>query len=70
VFSFEFRDHLKLGVELDLIDFGTAAVTSGEKFYYLKNEATLMELALVNWSMQKLVGKGYTPVITPDLVGI
>jgi len=68
VFSFEFRDHLKLGAELDLIDFSTAAITSGEKFYYLKNEATLMELALVNWSMQKLVGKGYTPVITPDLV--
>jgi seryl-tRNA synthetase len=37
----------------------------GEKFYYLKNEAALLELALVNWSIQKLVSKGFTPILTP-----
>jgi hypothetical protein len=41
---------------------------TGEKFIYLKNEAALLELALVNWVMHKLVMKGYRPVVTPDLV--
>ncbi len=27
-----------------------------------------MEFALVNWAIQKLVSKGYTPVIPPDMV--
>ena len=41
---------------------------SGQKFYYLKNEAAMLELALVNWTMQKLQRKGFTPMMTPDLV--
>lgn len=38
---------------------------SGTKFYYLKNEAALLELALVNYAMQKVVRRGFTPMITP-----
>ena len=41
---------------------------SGAKFYYLRNEAALLELALVNWTMQRVVAAGFTPIITPDLV--
>ena len=45
-FDFEVRDHLAIGTALDLLDFERAAVVSGQKFYYLKNEAVLLELAL------------------------
>jgi len=41
---------------------------SGAKFYYLRNEAALLELALVNWTMSKVAAAGFTPMITPDLV--
>lgn len=41
---------------------------SGTKFYYLRNEAALLELALVNYAMQKAVKRGFTPMITPDVV--
>lgn len=42
---------------------------SGQKFYYLRNAGALLELALVNWAMSKVVARhGYTPVMTPDLV--
>ena len=41
---------------------------SGQKFYYLKNAAALLELALVNWAMTKVVSRGFTPIMTPDLV--
>jgi seryl-tRNA synthetase len=41
---------------------------SGTKFYYLKNEAVLLELALINWTLSQLLSKGFVPLSTPDLV--
>ncbi|PSC75103.1 aspartate aminotransferase [Micractinium conductrix] len=67
-FAFEPKDHLQLGEDLDLIDFETGGVVSGAKFYYLRNEAALLELALVNYTMHKVVAAGFTPMMTPDLV--
>ncbi|QDZ18919.1 serine--tRNA ligase [Chloropicon primus] len=67
-FGFAVRDHLELGEKLDLIDFESAADVTGSKFYYLRNEAALLELALVNYSMSKAVSRGFVPMITPDLV--
>ena len=41
---------------------------SGTRFYYLKNEAALLEFALVQFVLQKLVSKGFTPIVPPVLV--
>lgn len=41
---------------------------SGTKFYYLKNEAVLLEMALISWTLSKLLPKGFVPLSTPDLV--
>ena len=43
---------------------------AGQKFYYLKNEAVLLELALVQYAMQTLISEGYTPIITPDVARV
>lgn len=67
-FDFPPKDHEQLGEQLDLIDTKTAAMTSGSRFYYLKNDAVRLEFALVNWLMQKYTDKGFTPVTTPVLV--
>uniref|UniRef100_A0A0E0MH52 serine--tRNA ligase n=1 Tax=Oryza punctata TaxID=4537 RepID=A0A0E0MH52_ORYPU len=67
-FNFTIRDHLQLGKELDLFDFDAAAEVSGSKFYYLKNEAVLLEMALVNWAITEVSKKGFTPLITPEIV--
>jgi seryl-tRNA synthetase len=53
--------------KLDLIDFKRAAKVSGSKFYYLKNEGALLELALIRFALDKLIAKGFIPFITPDL---
>ena len=66
-FPFEKKDHVQLGQDLDLIDFETATRVTGPKFYYLKNEAVFLELALVRYAMEILQKKGFTPVITPDI---
>lgn len=41
---------------------------SGTKFYYLRNEGVLLEMALINWALAKLIQRGFVPVTTPDLV--
>jgi seryl-tRNA synthetase len=66
-FDFEARDHLDLGTSLDLLDFERAAKVSGQKFYYLKNEAVLLELGLQRFALDLLMEAGFTPIITPDL---
>jgi seryl-tRNA synthetase len=67
-FDFEPRDHLEIGTALDLIDMESAARASGSRFAYLKGELVLLELALVQYAMQKLAGHGFRPVIPPVLV--
>jgi seryl-tRNA synthetase len=66
-FDFPVKDHVALAEALDLVDFEAGASVVGQKFYYLKNEAALLELALIQYAMQTLLREGYTPVITPDL---
>jgi len=66
-FSFEPKDHVQLGQDLDIIDFDAGTKVSGTKFYYLKNEGVFLELGLVRYALDILVKKGFTPFITPDI---
>jgi seryl-tRNA synthetase len=66
-FDFKPKDHIALVEALDLADFEAGAKVAGQKFYFLKNEAVLLEMALVQYAMQALVAEGFTPIITPDL---
>jgi seryl-tRNA synthetase len=66
-FDFPAKDHVQLAQELDLIDFDTASRVSGTKFYYLKNEAVLLELALERYALELLRKHGFTLTITPDI---
>jgi seryl-tRNA synthetase len=66
-FDFEPADHVKLGQDLDIIDFDSATKVSGTKFYYLKNEGVFLELGLVRYVLDILQKKGFTPFITPDI---
>jgi len=67
-FGFEPKDHVALGEALDILDFEAGSVVSGSKFYYLRREAALLEMALVHYAMHKVVRHGFVPVMTPDLV--
>jgi len=66
-FDFEPKDHVQLAESLDLIDFDRATKVTGNKFYYLKNELAQLEFALVQYALEILVKKGFTPFTTPDL---
>jgi len=60
------RDHLKLAGER--IDMERGARLSGSRFAYLRGELVLLELALVRYALEKLLGEGFEPVIPPVLV--
>ncbi|MDT8298840.1 MAG: serine--tRNA ligase, partial [Spirochaetaceae bacterium] len=66
-FDFTPKDHTELAEELDLIDFEAGAKVSGSKFYFLKNEAVLLELALTRYALDILRKHGFTLTITPDI---
>jgi len=67
--QFEFRpkDHVTLGAELDLIDFESGSKVSGPKFYFLKNEAVLLQHALKSLVFRKAMAAGFVPLHTPDI---
>ena len=66
-FSFEPKDHVELGELLGIIDFDAGAKTTGSKFYFLRGDAVLLELGLIRYAMDVIMGRGYEPTITPDL---
>ena len=66
-FDFKPLDHVELAEKLDLVDFEGGASVAGHGFYFLKNEAVLLELALQRYAVEVLMGEGFTPVTTPDL---
>jgi seryl-tRNA synthetase len=61
------KDHLQLAAALDLADFDGGAKVAGQKFYFLKNEAVLLELGLQRYALDLLLAEGFTPYVTPDL---
>lgn len=61
------RDHVELGERLGLIDFEGGARVAGHGFYFLSNEAVLLDLALKRYAVDLLVREGFTPTVTPDL---
>jgi seryl-tRNA synthetase len=66
-FEFNVRDHVDIGILTDSIDLERGAKVAQSGFYYFKNDLVLLELALELYSFEKLISKGFTPVITPNV---
>ncbi|HOW12805.1 MAG TPA: serine--tRNA ligase [Candidatus Pacearchaeota archaeon] len=67
-FDFEIKDHIQLGKDLNLIDLEKGVKTSGFRGYYLKNEAVLLEIALIWHSLLKMRNHGFTLMIPPTIL--
>lgn len=66
-FDFAPKDHLVLGELHNLFDFEAGARVAGAGFYFLKNAAVRLDLALQHYAVSFLSSRGYTPVTTPDV---
>lgn len=67
-FSFIPKDHFDLGKRLGMIDVERAIKISGTRFTYLKGDGVLLELALINFALEKLIKEGFTPIFPPMLI--
>jgi seryl-tRNA synthetase len=67
-FDFQPKSHINLGLSLDLFDLERGSKVSGFRGYFLKNQAAQLQLAILFYVFQKLVKKGYTPLIAPAIV--
>ena len=66
--DFEIRSHVDLLELLDLADIPRAAKISGARFYFLKNELVMLDLAMQRLALDMLIKKGYTPVYPPFMM--
>jgi len=64
-FNFPHKDHIELGLDLDLFDFDTGALVAGSRFVYFRNEAALLDLALQKYAVDILVKKGFSMTWPP-----
>ena len=69
VFDFEPKDHLELGSERGWIDMARGARLSGSRFAYRIGDVAVTEMALYQFVLSKLRGKGFMTVLPPILVG-
>jgi seryl-tRNA synthetase len=67
-FGFEPKDHVELGEALDLLDIKRGAKVGGFRGYYLKNEAVLLQMGIMQYALNKLIEKGFSPMIPPIIV--
>ncbi|WKZ29910.1 MAG: serine--tRNA ligase [Candidatus Dojkabacteria bacterium] len=67
-FDFPVKNHVELLTGMDLADFERGTKVSGFRGYYLKGDLAMLHYGALMYAFQKLVAKGYTPVIPPALV--
>lgn len=61
-------DHLDLAIKKDWVDFDRGAKVAGAKFYYLKGDLALLENALLQFALHKLIDKGFKYMTVPHMV--
>lgn len=61
-------DHLDFAVKRDWLDFERGAKVAGAKFYYLKGDLALLENALLQYGLSKVLEHGFTYMTVPDMV--
>lgn len=67
-FDFAVKNHIDLGLNLDIIDIERAGKVTGSRFFYLKREGVLLDMALMSFAMEEITKKGYVPVEPPYLM--
>ncbi|CAD7692672.1 unnamed protein product [Nyctereutes procyonoides] len=67
-FSFQPRGHLEIAEKLDILRQKRLSHVSGHRSYYLRGAGALLQHGLVNFTLNKLIHRGFTPMTVPDLL--
>lgn len=66
-FDFEPKSHLEIGENLGIIDIDRAGKVSGSRFGYFVGDGALLEMAVINFAIKRLMERGFKLVIPPVL---
>ncbi len=67
-FDFEPKDHIQLGLALDIIDVERGVKLAGTRNYFLKGDGALLHWSVLRFAMDSMVSKGYVPLLVPLLM--
>jgi seryl-tRNA synthetase len=67
-FDFEPKDHVQLGLSLDIIDIERAVRLAGTRNYFLKGAGAMLHWATLRFAMDFMIQKGYVPFSVPMLI--
>jgi seryl-tRNA synthetase len=67
-FSYQIKNHIDLALVLDQVDVERAGKVSAARFFYLKNDVAMLDMALMHFALSELQKKGYTPVVPPYMM--
>jgi seryl-tRNA synthetase len=67
-FGFSVKNHIDLAVNLGIVDVERAGKVAGSRFFYLKGQGVLLDMALMSFAMEEMTHKGYLPVEPPYLM--
>jgi len=67
-FDFEPKDHVKLGLELGIIDIERGVKLAGTRSYFLKGDGARLHWAILQFAMDVMVSRGYVPMSVPILM--
>ncbi|MHC4212311.1 MAG: serine--tRNA ligase [Planctomycetota bacterium] len=66
-FDFEPKDHVELGLSLGIIDIERGVKIAGSRNYFLKGDGALLHWAILQFAVDSMISKGYTPLSVPLL---
>ena len=67
-FGFETKDHMSLMRQYDMVDVERGVKLAWARSYFLKGEGMLLEQAVLQYTLKKLVAKWFTPLNVPNIV--
>ncbi|MBM4102941.1 MAG: serine--tRNA ligase [Planctomycetes bacterium] len=67
-FDFEPKDHIQLGLSLGMIDVERGVKLAGARNYFLTGDGAILHRAVMNFAMDFMISRGYTPMMVPLLM--
>jgi len=68
IFGFETKDHMSLMKHHDMVDVERGVKLAWARSYFLKGDGMLLEQAVLQYTLKKLVEKWFTPMNVPNIV--
>jgi seryl-tRNA synthetase len=67
-FGFPAKSHIDIALNLDIVDVERAGKVAGSRFFYLKRQGVLLDMALMSFAIEEMTKKGYQPIEPPYLM--